>query len=520
MVDEETQRVTHDLKCAQRLRLRRLIEAGEPPKPRPGLLHEIAREICACCGHTRLKSFRLAYGWTLSQAVNEFHAMCKANGLKLRGLTERSWLEWESGAYPNRDYQDLLSRLFKTSPVQLGFATDYTEAEEPSGPPERVEEPAIGALLLGTGPGFKDGPDNTTEVGAPTNRRDTFKLVGAGALAPEALNGVLKEAAAEAMEFTHRVEASAVGPGTLEHLELAATQLNLAYGHTPPAELFESVRWYRKAVDRLIAGPHTLREGRELYAYAGFLSELLAWLAFELSNFTTAEAYGVDAWRQGWQAGHDELCAWVKDIQARIARAKNQPSKALAAALQGIQHAPAGHPVAVRLAAQVPLVYAHLGQREDFNAALRESMNLYERLPAQPPTRFGEDTGLTVSYAVTTYAASSCNSLDLPEQAQRHATDALDLLTAAPEKDRCLTREAEARLQLALALVPLGSPDEACDLGHQALSSDRGVVYVVRTKSLELDAALQRSYPDLPEAAEFHERCRMLARSSPSDGTP
>jgi tetratricopeptide (TPR) repeat protein len=278
------------------------------------------------------------------------------------------------------------------------------------------------------------------------------------------------------------------------------------------------VRWYRKAVDRLIAGPHTLREGRELYAYAGFLSELLAWLAFELGNLDTAEAYAVDAWHQGWQAGHDELCAWVTDVQAGIALRKNQPSQALAAALQGIQHAPAGHPVAVRLAAQLLRAYARLGQREDFDAALRESMNLYERLPAQPLTRFGLDTGLTVSCAVTSYAASSCNSLDLPDQAQRHATDALDLLNAAPEKDRFPAREAFARIELALALVPLGSPDEACDLGHQALSSDRGVVYTVRAKSLELDAALRQRYPDLPEAMEFHERCRMLIRPSPSDG--
>src|SRR5205823_22553 len=44
---------------------------------------------------------------------------------KGRGLTGRSWLEWEAGAAPNRDYQDLVSRLFSTNAVRLGFCNDY-----------------------------------------------------------------------------------------------------------------------------------------------------------------------------------------------------------------------------------------------------------------------------------------------------------------------------------------------------------------------------------------------------------
>lgn len=37
-------------------------------------------------------------------------------------------MDWEAGARPNWDYQDLLSRLFHSSPVQLGWVTDYTPA--------------------------------------------------------------------------------------------------------------------------------------------------------------------------------------------------------------------------------------------------------------------------------------------------------------------------------------------------------------------------------------------------------
>ncbi|MGH8887806.1 MAG: hypothetical protein ACRDYX_22090, partial [Egibacteraceae bacterium] len=57
-------------------------------------------------------------------------------------------------------------------------------------------------------------------------------------------------------------------------------------------------------------------------------------------------------------------------------------------------------------------------------------------------------------------------------------------------------------------------PDEACDLGRQALSS-QPVAFAVRARALDLDAALQRAHPDLPEAGELHERCRLLTQPPP-----
>jgi tetratricopeptide (TPR) repeat protein len=35
-------------------------------------------------------------------------------------------MEWEAGARPSWEYQDLLSRLFQANPIQLGWATDYS----------------------------------------------------------------------------------------------------------------------------------------------------------------------------------------------------------------------------------------------------------------------------------------------------------------------------------------------------------------------------------------------------------
>ena len=79
-------------------------------------------------GYLPLKAHRLAWGWTVAQAVEAFHRMCRREKIKPRGLTARSWMDWEAGARPNWDYQDLLSRLFQASPVRLGWAADYAPA--------------------------------------------------------------------------------------------------------------------------------------------------------------------------------------------------------------------------------------------------------------------------------------------------------------------------------------------------------------------------------------------------------
>ncbi|WP_280369726.1 ATP-binding protein [Nocardia wallacei] len=89
------------------------------------LLHAIAQEIADGCGHSLFKAHRLAWGWTVAEAVERFHQMCRRDKLKPRGLVVRSWMEWEAGGRPSFDYQDLLCRLFRTNPVQLGWAVDY-----------------------------------------------------------------------------------------------------------------------------------------------------------------------------------------------------------------------------------------------------------------------------------------------------------------------------------------------------------------------------------------------------------
>jgi transcriptional regulator with XRE-family HTH domain len=138
--------------------------------------------------------------------------------------------------------------------------------------------------------------------GDSTDRRQALRLLGTSTLGVGAAHGHLDpftQSAVEAMEFTRRAEASQLGPRTLEHLDSVISGMTAAYSRTPPGELFPKARWYRRQVGDLIAGQHTLREGRELYRHAGSLSLILAWLSHDLGDPVTAEAHCLDAWEHG-----------------------------------------------------------------------------------------------------------------------------------------------------------------------------------------------------------------------------
>jgi hypothetical protein len=416
------------------------------------------------------------------------------------GCSVRSIERWESGGTISRHFNRALNEALLQAPESAQAEFEMVRTQ-----PDRVETAEDG----------ESADVDAAEAGGSTDRREVFKLAGASAAAPTVVSDALAEAAAEVMEFTRRAGASSVGSGVLEQLELVVIDLNQAYLRNAPGQLFDVVRWYRRQVDEVIERPHTLREGRQLYTYAGWLSELLARLARDLGALTTAETYCVDAWQYGWQAEDDELCAWAMLEKASNAVFSNRPQVALSAALEGATHASSGQAIALGLIGQAVRAYARLGRREDFELALREAMDLREHLPAQRPTRFGQDLSperASILDSLDGYAASSCIWLELAKDAQRHAQHTLQLSEAAPATHRSRSREAIARIDLGMARTALAAPDEACVLGTQALSWDPPSGHPVRVRALELDALLQHRYPDLPEVAAFHERCHLLKR--------
>jgi transcriptional regulator with XRE-family HTH domain len=333
-----------------------------------------------------------------------------------------------------------------------------------------------------------------------TKRRDALRLGLAVATVPGLLSRVLQESAGEVAEFTRAARAG-VARGTFDHLHAVVSEFDRSYSGGLPAEQFVVARAYRAWVQQLIEGRHTLEEGRELYVYAAWLDELLASLANELGDPLAAEAYAVDCLAHADQVGHDELCAWAADVMTSIATYAHRPAQAVAAARRGIARAPTSHPIAVRLRAKAARAHAQLGQREECEDLIAEANGLYEQLPAQSPTRCIVDAGSVLP----AYSASSYIWLGDFGRARRHAEEAVAVHEVTPVGSRSPVTEALARIDLAIALAELGSPDEAVGQGLLALASPR-LVKPVLVRAGDLDATIASRYPGLPEARHLHER--------------
>jgi hypothetical protein len=264
----------HPLSCAQQLRLGLVIAAGDPSVLPIEFLHEIANRIHGCCGHVPLKCHRLARGWSVTKAIDEFHEMCDMDPQrKRRGLTERSWRQWESGDNCDRDYQDLLCRLFSTGPVQLGFAKDY-------------------------GPRRSDGP--VTERSALDSRR------------------LIDTVANEASEQAERAEISNVGPGALERLRFDVTRLSRDYVGSSPLPLLAEMRKVHTRISRLLDGRAHPGQAAELHFLAGATCGLMANASLDLGHHRAAEQLAQAAWTHGHVAGHHRVMAWSRDCKRSV----------------------------------------------------------------------------------------------------------------------------------------------------------------------------------------------------------
>lgn len=344
-----------------------------------------------------------------------------------------------------------------------------------------------------------------------TKRRTALHLGVATAVSPETLWQVLRDSAGEAMEFTRATAVSSVGAGTLDHLEAVLTDLDQSYFVQPLGELFVVARAYRQRVEQLIQGGHTLTEERELYVYAAWLSVTLAWLAHDLGFPLTAEAYVIDCYEHADQAGHGVLCAWATDAMASIAMHADRSGKAVLAAQKGIGKLPDRHPLAVALRTQAARAHARQGRRGECVELLAEAQELHERLPTRAPGLLGVDDNMVAARAIASRITSSCIWLADYQQAETHARAALAVYESTAPAHRSPSREAVARLDLGIALVNIGSLDEAVVHGGQALSSAR-VTDSVLSRAGEFDRALLTCFPREAITQNFHEQYRQIAR--------
>lgn len=413
----------HDLQCAERIRMTRLVEAGNPDEPSLDLLNALADEIHQHCGHTRFKAHRLARGWTVPAAVEAVHEMCKREQLGLRGLTPRSWMDWEAGKPPSWDYQDLVCRLFRTNPVRLGLAADYTPASEVV-----VVESRPAPRPARTVPEFPVVSDRGASE---------WERVAASAY--------------ESSEHAALAEASSVGTHALEQLADDVVDLAHAYSYKPLPILFNDMVRVRNRVYQLLDLTRRPDQERDLFLVAGQVCGLMARASFDLGNRHAAAAQARAARTYGEIIGHDELRAWCDGTLAIFEFWNDRPAEALRIIERGLACAPPGTP-RIRLLGIAARALACEGDAARTHAAVAEAKDLQERaLPARLlHDQIGGEFGFAEARQRFCFGAAFVRLGDA-EAAIPECERAIQIYESTPPAQRWYAGEASAQVDLAAA---------------------------------------------------------------------
>ncbi|WP_424535513.1 hypothetical protein ACOZ38_36325 [Sphaerisporangium viridialbum] len=216
------------------------------------------------------------------------------------------------------------------------------------------------------------------DLGFRQNRRGEPRLIEATVTPVDALQ-------AEAdlygtMELAQQLQASDVGNGTLEALAEAVDLLCRAYPIVPTATLRDRTQKRLAQVSRLLSGPITLEQHRELLVITGWLTALLGCVHHDLGEREEAETARRTAYEMGRQIGHGELMGWAYEMSAWFALVEGRYEDVVSAARIG--QAAAGQSNAmVQLTLQEARGLARLGYRREADKALTRGAETLAKLP-------------------------------------------------------------------------------------------------------------------------------------------
>lgn len=307
----------------------------------------------------------------------------------------------------------------------------------------------------------------------------------------------------DAMELSRRAAASDVGNETLDRLDTAVDDLASAYPKVPPAQLLERVRRHLEYVTRLLDGRKTLAEHRRLLIAGGWLSLLGATCHIDLRQYAFAEARLRTAAQLGRQAEYAELTAWCVETEAWRVLIEGDYRRAVTLS-QGAQDlAPRASSVFIQATAQEGRAWARLGDGPATRSALSRVHRLVSPLPApdRPEHHYQYDPAKSDTYTATTLSWIG------DPAAESYARQVLARLESPGEGPPRPRRAALARLDLALALLAVGQPEEAVHVTMTAMASGE-IVPSSYWRAAEIAVGVEAR--GLPEAGELREAYQAL----------
>lgn len=302
----------------------------------------------------------------------------------------------------------------------------------------------------------------------------------------------------EAWELAQRAGASDLGEGTLSRLEEAVDELAMSYATVPPADLLRRVKPHLTYVGRVIDVRKTLRHHRRLLVAGAWLSLLAATMHVDLRQSTAARARLAAAAALASEAEHREIVAWSLETRAWEALTAGSYRAAVDLSRQAQDAAPPGSSALIQATAQEGRAWARMRQSGPTRDALDRVARLTATLglPDQPEHHYRYDPDKALSYTATTLAWAG------DPVAEQYVRALLRQLVDPSTEVARPRRVAVARLDLALALVANGKPDEAAAEATTAISSGR-VVPSNWWRATEVLVEVTQS--DISEAADLRD---------------
>lgn len=303
-----------------------------------------------------------------------------------------------------------------------------------------------------------------------------------------------------AVELARRAEASDVSDGTCERLELAFDDLATAYPRTPPAALLARVRTHLGYTTNLLDGRATLAQRRRLLVSGGWLALLAATCLIDLEQHQPAVAYLRTAEQLACETGHAEISAWVTETHAWLALTAGDYKKAAGLSRTAQHAAPRDGSAYIQATAQEGRAMARMGDTAGTTRVLTriEALASPLTMPDRPEHHYRYDPAKAEAYTATTLSWAG------DPAAEQFAREVLARLESPPEGPPRHRRAATARLDLSLALIAAGKPDEAAATAIQAVQSGRIVPSNYWRAREVIGAVAARGVPEAHELAEAY----------------
>ncbi len=307
------------------------------------------------------------------------------------------------------------------------------------------------------------------------------------------------------------VEATEVGPGTLEQLRADVVDLSRAYVFTPPLSLLSQMNRVRERIFDALERKSHPRQANELYLLAGALCALMANACLDLGRCKAGDELARSAWTYGTIIGHGALMGWARGTQALAALLDGRPCDALRLVEDGLEYQRIGMGGA-RLYSMSARALASTADAPRAREAQLQAEDAREHAKAGD---LYDELGGEFAFAEAKqhyYAAVTRVGLGDAHEAETAATTAIRLYEAAPRRDRSYGCEALARSQLALARLMSGELEGA----EEALEPIFRLPPSQRINSLTgyLDAGRdllrQPTFHGSPKATELSERLALF----------